>query len=108
VLERSVSVAPKPFDGFLQVSGLAVVYDDARPANRRIKSVRVNGAALEPNRKYRVATLSTLAGGGLGYFRLWDEKDVTDGGPTVLDALAGYVQSQREIGPRVEGRIKAQ
>ncbi len=105
VLQRSVSVYPRPFDGFLQVSGLTVVFN-ARPSADRNLDIRVKGAALDANRKYRVGTLSTLAGGALGYFRLWTEKDVTGGGPAVLDALAGYIQAQGEVNPRVEGRIK--
>ncbi len=106
VLERSVSAHPKPFDGFLQVSGLTLTFNNDRPAQSRVTDVRVNGAALEPNRRYRVATMATLAGGGLGYFRIWDQKDVTGGGPNVLDALVGYVRAEREVSPRVEGRIK--
>lgn len=107
VLERSVSAHPKPFDGFLQVSGLTMAFDSSRPAQNRVTDVLVKGAPLEANRRYRVATMATLAGGGLGYFRIWDQKDVTGGGVSVLDALTAYVSGQREIAPRVEGRIKA-
>lgn len=107
VLERSVGAHPRPFDGFLQVSGLTLTFDNGRPARDRVTEVRVNGATLDANRRYRVATMATLAGGGLGYFRIWDARDVTGGGPNVLDALTGYVKAQREVSPRVEGRIKA-
>jgi 2',3'-cyclic-nucleotide 2'-phosphodiesterase (5'-nucleotidase family) len=104
-LERSVSVHPKPFDGFLQVSGLSVEFDSGRPPGPRLLKVKVNGVSLDPNKKYRVATLSTLAGGALGYYRMWAAKDVAQTGRTVSDTLASYVQAQKTISPRVESRL---
>lgn len=106
VLQRSVSAQPRAFDGFLQVSGITLIFS-AKPAADRLLEVNVNGAALDANRAYKVATLSTLAGGALGYFRLWTNRDVTGGGPNALDALADYAKARRSLNPRVEGRIKS-
>ena len=104
-LERCVSMHPKPFDGFLQVSGIIVEFDSGRSPGPRLLKVTVNGAALDANRKYRVAAQYTLASGGLGYYRMWPDNEVARTGKSVLDALAGYVTAQRTVSPRVEGRL---
>lgn len=104
-LERSVSVHPKPFDGFLQVSGLVVEFSSGRAPGPRLLKVTINGAPLDGQRKYTVAAPFTLACGGLGYYRMWPEKDVVKTGKSVLDALAGYVKDQKNVAPRVEGRL---
>ena len=104
-LERCVSMHPKPFDGFLQVSGIRVEFDSGRSPGPRLLKVTVNGAALDANRKYRIAAPYTLASGGLGYYRMWPDKEVVRTGKSVFDALAGYVTAQRTVDPRVEGRL---
>lgn len=43
---------------------LDVVYDSKGEAGDRVKSVKVNGEEIDPNKDYRVATLSFLAAGG--------------------------------------------
>ena len=39
VAERSVSRAPQPFDGFLQVSGLQIRYSPSQPEGKRVSSL---------------------------------------------------------------------
>lgn len=104
-LERSVSVHPKPFDGLLQLSGIVVEFDSGRPPGPRLLKVTVNGSALDDQRRYRIAAPFTLASGGLGYYRMWPEKDVVRTGRSVLDTLAGFVKDLKNIAPRVEGRL---
>lgn len=107
VMERSVGAYPKPFDGFLQVSGITVEFNAAKAGSPRITALRVNGVPAKPDARYRVATLATLAHGGLGYFRMWNDGDITASSTSALDALAGYVRAQKTVSPRVEGRIVA-
>ncbi|HEY3267658.1 MAG TPA: 5'-nucleotidase [Armatimonadota bacterium] len=107
VLERGVSACPKPFDGFLQVSGLTIEFNTAKPAGQRVTAVRVNGSPLEPGKRYQVATLVSLADGGLGYYNLWEKKDVSEPGPAVLEAAANYVKALKTVSPREEGRVSA-
>ncbi|HEY3414208.1 MAG TPA: 5'-nucleotidase [Armatimonadota bacterium] len=104
-LERSVSMHPKPFDGLLQVSGIYVEFDSGRSPGPRLLKVTVNGAALDANRKYRIAAPYTLASGGLGYYRMWPDKEIVRTGKSVLDGLAAYVAAQHTVSPRVEGRL---
>ncbi|MBW3623281.1 MAG: 5'-nucleotidase C-terminal domain-containing protein [Armatimonadetes bacterium] len=74
-LNRSLSLFPRRNQGFLQVSGLAVVFDPSRPEEDRVVEVRVGTAPLDPNRFYTVAMPESLARGGLGYFNLWEPKE---------------------------------
>ncbi|MEL6198768.1 MAG: bifunctional UDP-sugar hydrolase/5'-nucleotidase [Pseudomonadota bacterium] len=60
VLEQGLSLER----GLLQVSGLEIEYDPARPSGARLVSVRVDGAPLDPNAVYTVGTLEILAAGG--------------------------------------------
>lgn len=107
VLERSVGAYPRPFDGFLQVSGITVEFNAAKAGAPRITALSVNGVPVKPDARYRVATLATLAHGGLGYFRMWNDSDVSAGTTSALDALVAYVRSEKTVSPRVEGRIVA-
>lgn len=106
-IERSVSVHPKPFDGFLQVAGINMEFDSGRAPGPRLMKITVAGAPLDSARKYRVAMPDTLAGGGLGYYRMWDPKDVQRPGKTILATVADYVKEQRTVSPKVEARLTA-
>jgi 2',3'-cyclic-nucleotide 2'-phosphodiesterase (5'-nucleotidase family) len=105
-LNRSVSHQPLPFDGFLQVSGLKVLYNPTLAPGKQVVSVKLGGAALDPQRKYRVATTKPLANGSFGYFRVWDEKAIdSDTGVDIGSCLAQYLAAHRTIDTMIEGRI---
>jgi 2',3'-cyclic-nucleotide 2'-phosphodiesterase (5'-nucleotidase family) len=72
-LERSISLHPTPSPGFLHVSGLDVTFNPNAPADKRIVSVLVGSAPLDPSAEYRVAMPASLARGGLGYFTVWSK-----------------------------------
>jgi 2',3'-cyclic-nucleotide 2'-phosphodiesterase (5'-nucleotidase family) len=72
-LERSVALFPQNNSAFLQVSGLSVTFDPARPSGSRVTLVEVNGSRLDPSRIYSVAMPNSLAIGGAGYFKIWDK-----------------------------------
>lgn len=55
---------------FPQVSGMRVEFDSSAPHGSRVLSVRINGATLDPNTYYRLATTDYLATGGDGYTSL--------------------------------------
>ncbi|GIV16358.1 MAG: hypothetical protein KatS3mg022_1793 [Armatimonadota bacterium] len=100
-LERALTLYPQPNAGFLQVSGLHVVFDPAKPAGERLVRVQVgteNKQDIEPQKEYRVATSATLAYGALGYFKVWERSAVereTD--KTVGDALRAYLEAGKPI-----------
>jgi len=106
VAERSVSRAPEPFAGFLQVSGLQIRYSPAQPAGRRVSLVGAEGGELDAAKTYRVATTRPIATGGLGYFQIWSQKDIAeDTGVPVAKSLAAYLAAHRTVTNTVEGRI---
>ena len=72
VLEQGLSLER----GLLQVSGLEVAYDPARPAGERMLAVRVNGVPLDPGARYSVGTLEILAESGDRYVQFADADDV--------------------------------
>ena len=106
VAERSVSRAPEPFDGFLQVSGLQVRYDPKQPEGKRVTLAGAGGGELDAGKTYRVATARPLAGGSLGYFQIWSKKDIADDtGVPLAKSLAAYLAAHRTVNSVIENRI---
>ncbi len=70
--ERSVSIFPEPSEIFLQISGFEVTFKKTGTPNNRIVSINVNGSKLEEAKSYTIAMPSSLAHGGLGYFKIWE------------------------------------
>ncbi len=105
-LERSVSFAPQPSAGFLQVSGIKFSYDGRKASQSRVSGVTVGGAPLEASKIYKVAMTKPLAIGQQGYFQIWDrDSKSTETGKSLATAIADFVKSQSI--PGVEGRINA-
>lgn len=75
-LERSVSLYPQPNQSFLQLSGLEVTFKKSAAPNSRIVSATLSGVPLADGKTYSVAMPSTLAKGGLGYFKIWDDAKI--------------------------------
>ena len=106
VAARSISRAPEPFDGFLQVSGLQLHYSPDQPEGKRVSRVTVDGSALDTGKTYRVATTRPLAGGSLGYFQIWSKKDIAeDTGVSLSKSLSSYLSAHKTISSTVENRI---
>ena len=55
-LEHSVRLYPEQNGGFLQVSGLEIMFDPSREPGSRVMDVLVNGEALDLDKQYTVAT----------------------------------------------------
>ena len=69
-LENGFSQIEAGAGRFPQVSGLTVEVDATKPAGIRVTSVLVNGDALDPAIKYKVATNDYMMAGGDGYTAL--------------------------------------
>ncbi|MBL8059495.1 MAG: 5'-nucleotidase C-terminal domain-containing protein [Chthonomonas sp.] len=76
-LERSVSLVPLPSSAFLQISGLEVAFSKSAPVDKRITDVSVGNSKLDGSKVYTVAMPTTLARGGLGYFKVWNKDAIT-------------------------------
>ncbi len=69
--ERSVSMYPQPNEGFLQISGFEVTFKKTGAPEHRVVSINAGTAKLDDSKTYNIAMPSTLAHGGLGYFKIW-------------------------------------
>jgi len=87
-MENSVSRLPQPNARFLQVSGLRCTVDPVAPTGTRIVNLQVNGAPLDPARRYSVAVTQFIAEGGDGYQMFVEAAARRDTDVSVRDLLA--------------------
>ena len=128
VLERSVSLLPQQFGGFLQVSGLRFSVDPDAPPRKplpgtgespgrmlspggRISDVQVcspggSCAPLDPGRTYSVAVNSFIAEGGDGYVMLQAAGDRTKTGVSLRSAIVLGLAQMPSIAPATAERIQ--
>ncbi len=107
-LENGFSQGEKGAGRFVQVSGIAVVYDPTAEAGKRVASVKINGADLDVNALYKVATNDYMLGGGDGFAALGGGKVLTNTGAGALMAndVMAYIEATGKVMAAVEGRIK--
>ena len=106
VAERSVSRAPEPFEGFLQVSGLQIRYSPGQKEGHKVSLVGVDGGEVDAAKTYRVATTRPIAGGSLGYFQIFNQKDIAeDTGISIAASLKAYLAAHHTVNAVVEDRI---
>ena len=107
-LERSVSRAPQPNAGFLQVSGIAFTYDPNEPRGARIVTLTVNAEQVQPDGRYEVAMPLSLAKGGSGYFVIFTEQDIIRSGTsTMVDLIVRYAAGRGTVSYTGQGRVTA-
>lgn len=66
MLEHGLAEVADAAGRFPQVSGLNLVYDPQVPAGQRLRELRIGGVAVNPARRYRLAT-TDIHRGGDGY-----------------------------------------
>jgi 2',3'-cyclic-nucleotide 2'-phosphodiesterase (5'-nucleotidase family) len=106
-LEEGLTNIEREAGGFLQVSGVRMVYDARGAAGARAREVTVDGAPLDPDRVYTVATIDYLARGGDGFTVFGQARRLVSetSGPQLSDVVLDAVQSQGTIKPEVDGRL---
>lgn len=110
ILERSVSKAPEMNTAFLQVSGLTLTYNSAKPAFSRIETLKVNGKTVtDDNATLTVAMPRELGIGGAGYLRIIPQdiiSAVATTDYTLMDAIKReFTQHGGKISASIEGRV---
>jgi 2',3'-cyclic-nucleotide 2'-phosphodiesterase (5'-nucleotidase family) len=107
-LEQGLAQVERQGGGFLQVSGLRLVWDPRRPPGARLVSVTVDGAPLDPARSYTVAVIDYLVRGGDGMTAFGDARVLVNeaSGPPLAELVLGAITEQGAIAPAVEGRIE--
>ena len=84
--------------------GFTYAIDMARPKGDRLVEMRLNGKAIDPNGRYRVALNNYLASGGDSLTGFTTGTDITDKGIVDLDALVAWIAPGRT--PPTANRIR--
>lgn len=100
VLQGSLAKDRRP----LEIGGASYRYT-VRDGERVLLDVTVGGKALEPDRRYRVATSSFLARGGDGLSAFARGTDVQDHGVLLRDLLIAAAERDRTLRADGEDRI---
>ena len=105
LLEQQFDDSDTGYGNILQVSaGFSYTWDAAAPVGSRVNasSIAIDGAAIEPDGRYRVAVNSFLADGGSG-FSVLEEGSERTGGEIDVDALRHLLRQGRSSGSRGTG-----
>ena len=78
---------------------ITYTFDPDQPRGSRIQSVTINGAAMDPNRAYRVGTFSFLAQGGDNFTVFREGTDTRDTGLVDRDAWISYITANSPLSP---------
>ena len=108
-LDHGLSRLPAPFAGFLQVSGLRVLYATGAHGPE-VSAVLLSGSSdsLDDNKTYTVATTRLLADGALGYFEVWNKGDIDrDTGIPLAKAVTEFAAAHQPLDYQTDGRIRA-
>ncbi|NLN48097.1 MAG: LysM peptidoglycan-binding domain-containing protein [Clostridiales bacterium] len=103
-LEHGTASYPDLAGSFAQVAGLTYTLDLNQEAGKRVKDVKVKGAALDLNKKYKVATNDFMAVGGDDYTMFMDGELVLEMGG-LDEILLEYVKSLDAIPAAVQPRM---
>jgi len=106
-LEHGLAQTDREGGGFLQLSGVRLVWDPRLAPGRRIIDVSVGGKPLVDETSYTVAVPAYLVRGGDGYTVFARAKTMigAESGPQVSQVVLDAIASRGEIAPAVDGRI---
>lgn len=104
MMEHSVSELPGAAGQYLQVSGMEVRYDSSRPAGDRVLSILVDGAPLDLDGSYTLATNDYIGLGGDGYDML-EDIPLLDQMGLIIDAQIDRIREIGVIGDMDGGRL---
>lgn len=106
-LEHGLSQTDRAGGGFLQLSGVRLVWDSRLAPGRRIVEASVGGKPLADDAVYTVAVPGYLVRGGDGYTAFARAKTIVgaESGPHVSQVVLDAIATRGEIQPAVDGRI---
>jgi 2',3'-cyclic-nucleotide 2'-phosphodiesterase (5'-nucleotidase family) len=107
-LEHGVAQADRAGGGFLQVSGVRVVWDPRRPPGSRIVRADIGTRSLDDASTYTVVVPSYLFRGGDGYtaFARAQVLLAPEAGPDLAAVVVQAVADRSPIAPAVDDRLK--
>ena len=98
--QRQPDDASRPFLHLGVSDDVDVVYDSDADKGEHVKSVKVDGEEIDPNKDYRVATLSFLAAGGDNYTS-FAKGDFEQSGLTDFETWENYFNKHQAEGEDV-------
>lgn len=103
---REVLEAGAGGKGYMQSSGMEVVFDKSKPKGERLVSASVGGTALRDDGVYTVSTVDFIAegGGGFGMFRSVEKRQYTY--KLLRDVLEWCARKQGTLTAPAPGRIR--
>ncbi len=106
-LEHGLAQVDREGGGFLQISGVRLVWDPRVPVGRRIVSATVGGRPLEDDTPYTVAVPGYLVRGGDGYTVFARARVVVGeaSAPQVAQLVLDAIVTRDTIAPAIDGRI---
>jgi 2',3'-cyclic-nucleotide 2'-phosphodiesterase (5'-nucleotidase family) len=106
-LEHGLAQTDREGGGFLQISGIRLIWNPQRSAGQRVVSATVGGRPLEDEAVYSVAVPGYLVRGGDGYTAFARAKVVIDetSGPQVARTILDAIVARGTIAPATDGRI---
>ena len=107
LLDQQFNDEDTGYGNVLQVSaGFSYTWDAAAPVGSRVNasSIAIDGVAIEPDGRYRVAVNSFLADGGSG-FSVLEEGTLRTGGEIDVDAFVAYFARAGAVAPGAQDRI---
>ena len=106
-LENGFSRLADAAGRFPQVSGMTIQFDPRLPPGKRIKSIRIGGKPLDPNRIYRIATNDFLARGSDGYDTFGKARSLlpADDSPLLANEVMAYLHKLGTVQTGIQGRI---
>jgi 5'-nucleotidase len=106
-LEHGLAQADREGGGFLQLSGVRLVWDPRLPVGRRIVDASVGNRPLADDVAYTVAVPSYLVRGGDGFTAFARAAIIIGGtgGPQVAQLVLDALTARGEIAPTIDGRI---
>jgi 5'-nucleotidase len=106
-LNNGAARMPATAGQFAQVAGVTYTIDAGAPPGSRVRDVLVKGQPIDPAKTYILAITDFMLKGGDGYTMFADQRVIVgpEGGSLLVNALEKLVVAQKEIAPKIEGRI---
>lgn len=107
MMENSVSRIEHTDGRFLNVSGIAAIYDSGRPTGKRIKEVTINGIPLIKNKIYSLTLQDFYLKGGDNYIMLKDKtaKNSILDRQRIWHIVSEYLAAKKVISAPSMGRL---
>jgi 5'-nucleotidase / UDP-sugar diphosphatase len=94
-------------DLYYHIAGVRKIANRDLPSGERVWHLEVDGAPVDPEATYTVATIDFLLGRGEAYAALHDGTMLIDAqaGPLLSQEVMGYIEDAEVVDARVDGRL---